>query len=295
MLEKLVSILPKLRNHFGLIGLIVTVGGFVATRQIAPESLNAQVAAGAVGGTFIVFGQIFYFLKDIPAKDRARFIILMFLMFCTFIISLIVTAAHFASAATTKLSTVELRAEANDDNAPANTLDDLVLTWQHEGPDIELDVVLTHSTTGARARANRIRASDHRLRLRSSDLKALWPHPALRESYPVRVEFQGKEGVYRFRPYDVLVAVRILFFYDSGALTVASLTDDQNRISHNFSVKCVAWPRPAGSNSRPESVDISAVDRRRQGNGCLSAPVRARALHNQMRVSGILSHRTGAV
>lgn len=257
-MERLVNILPKLRNQFGLIGLIVMVGAFVATRQIAPGSLNAQISAGGIGVTIVVFGQIFYFLKDIPARDRARLIMLMFLMFCAFIVALIASTAYFAAAAVTSISSVTLRADTNDGPGP-NTLDELVLRWAHDGPDGDLDVAIARTESDANSGPYRVRAADHVLHLSARDLKQLWAHPELNTSYSVRVAFQGKDRVQRFGPYEVRVALRIMFFYEGGRLTVASLADERNLVAHDFTAKCLAWPERANAASGPQSVEIRAV------------------------------------
>ncbi len=275
-MEKLVNILPKLRNQFGLIGLIVMVGAFVATRQIAPGSLNAQISAGGIGVTIIVFGQIFYFLKDIPAKDRVRLIVLMFLMFCAFIVALIASTAYFAAGAVTSISSVTLGADANE-GLGANTLDDLVLRWAHDGPDADLDVGVARTEFEASSGPYRVRAADHVLHVSARDLKQLWPHPELNRSYSIRLAFQGKERVQRFGPYEVRAALRIMFFYEGGRLTVASLADDRNLVQHDFTAKCVGWAvSQASAASGPESVEIRAVGGKGVGvfpHGFLADPV----------------------
>ena len=93
--KNLANILPKLRNQFGLIGLIVAVGGFVVSRQLAPESLVTQLAAGSVGITLIIFGQVFYYLRQIPDAQRGTLIIVLFLTFCIFMIIQLVIATIF--------------------------------------------------------------------------------------------------------------------------------------------------------------------------------------------------------
>lgn len=95
MFESLIKALPRLRNQFGLVGFIVAIGAFVAVRTIAPGSIHAQISAGSIGVCFIIFGQVFYFLKDIPEDDRAKLIIRMFIIFCVFTLSLIAATAYF--------------------------------------------------------------------------------------------------------------------------------------------------------------------------------------------------------
>jgi hypothetical protein len=95
----LAEVLPKLKTKLQLSGFIVLIAAVVATRSIAPTALNAQISAGAIGILFIVFGQVFSSLRDIPETDRSRLILLMFSVFCLFVLALVVTTSVFIAKA----------------------------------------------------------------------------------------------------------------------------------------------------------------------------------------------------
>src|SRR5271168_4736999 len=89
-LTRLVDLLPKIKTRLQLSGLAIAVGAFVALRTIAPNAINAQISAGSIGVVFVIFGQVFSALKDFPAAQRAKLIITLFIVFCVFVISLII-------------------------------------------------------------------------------------------------------------------------------------------------------------------------------------------------------------
>lgn len=93
--EKLVGIIPKIRTAASLVGLVVAIGAYVAVSSFAPDNPRAQLSAGAIGVTIIIFGQIFYFLKLIPESQRAFLMLGMFFMFSAFVTGLVVLTAHF--------------------------------------------------------------------------------------------------------------------------------------------------------------------------------------------------------
>lgn len=95
----LAEALPKLKTKLQLSGFIVLIAAVVATRSIAPTALNAQISAGAIGILFIVFGQVFSSLRDIPETDRSRLILFMFSVFCLFVLALVITTSIFIAKA----------------------------------------------------------------------------------------------------------------------------------------------------------------------------------------------------
>lgn len=247
MLEKAVAILPRLRTKIGLVGLIVTVGAFVATRSVAPGSTGAQLSAGAIGVTVIIFGQIFYFLALIPERDRAKFVLAMFALFCALLVTLVVLTALMIR---TRISDVALAGDGP--GTVANTLDDLIVTWSHDGPDDDAKVTL--ETDSARIGPLRIRVADHRLRIGAEQLKPLWPSPVPRGRTPVRVAFQLDRTAQRFGPFDVASGLRVVFYCDprdrqtTNLLTchVASLFDEHNLYPLTFDARLVLHSELAG-------------------------------------------------
>ena len=94
-LAQIARVLPNLRNRFALIGLVVTVAGFVATRVVAPEYVHAQIAAGAIGVLFLVFGQVFHHLGSFPEAERTQLITRLFLVFVALVLALIGLTGYF--------------------------------------------------------------------------------------------------------------------------------------------------------------------------------------------------------
>jgi hypothetical protein len=98
-LTRLVNILPRLRNRFALTGLLIMVAAFVATRAVAPDAIQAQVSAGAIGVLFLVFGQVFHQLASFPAKDRADLVTRLFALFVVLIVALVTITGYFLRSA----------------------------------------------------------------------------------------------------------------------------------------------------------------------------------------------------
>jgi hypothetical protein len=94
-LAQIATVLPNLRNRFALIGLVVAVAGFVATRVVAPEYVHAQIAAGTIGVLFLVFGQVFHHLGSFPEAERTRLITRLFLVFVALVLALIGLTGYF--------------------------------------------------------------------------------------------------------------------------------------------------------------------------------------------------------
>jgi hypothetical protein len=92
---QIASILPKLRNRFALIGLVVAVAGFVATRIVAPEYVHAQIAAGTIGVLFLVFGQVFHHIASFPEAERTRLITRLFIVFVLLVLALVALTGYF--------------------------------------------------------------------------------------------------------------------------------------------------------------------------------------------------------
>jgi hypothetical protein len=99
LLDRLVNILPRLRNRFALTGLLIIVAAFIATHVVAPDSTQAQVSSGAIGVLFLVFGQVFHQLGSFPAKDRADLVTRLFALFVVLVVALVAITGFFLQAA----------------------------------------------------------------------------------------------------------------------------------------------------------------------------------------------------
>ncbi len=86
---RIANALPKLKTRIQLTGVIILVGGIIATRAIAPDQTLPTVYVGAIGILFIVFGQVFPYLRTFPEKDRANLLVKLFLIFSLLILGLV--------------------------------------------------------------------------------------------------------------------------------------------------------------------------------------------------------------
>ena len=257
MFEKLAIVLPRLRNQFGFLGLLVLVVGIIATRLAAPTVLPAQIAAGGAGVNILIFGQVFYFLRLIPAKDRARFILSLFVVFCVTTLALLGVAAYLATAHRLKISSVSLSGwSRSGETTMPNTVDDAQVLWSHAGTATDMMVSLIRVPDNHRVSLGPIDAADHRLVVPAAQLQRLWPRPQLSETYRVRVEFQSGNELLAFGPFDVRMALRLKYYLDDHTVTVAAVCcPDGGVLAHDFEARVVAEPMHA-SPSTPPAVHV---------------------------------------
>lgn len=258
LFAKLVEVLPRLRTQFGMIGLIVVVGGIVATHSLAPASLPAQLAAGLVGVNFLVFGQVFYFLRSVPAQRRAGLVVGLFAIFCLTTVSALGAAVYLVQADRLVISGLAVAGANGEQPSPPNTIDDLVLSWTHQGADEDLQVAIVGLPSGQRIPIGAAAAGDHRLRIPAEVLRPLWPSPTLGDRYQIRVELQGAGRSFASRPLEVQTALLVMYFLADHTVTVASMKNPQQLLNHTFEAKVLAWPTRNGGG--PQSVTILATN-----------------------------------
>jgi hypothetical protein len=99
--------LPKLKTRLQLTGLVILVGGFLVARSVAPEEVHAQICVGVIGVLFLVFGQVFNAIRDIPELERARLLFRLFLVFAVLVVALIVATGYFLVQGSTMRATRE--------------------------------------------------------------------------------------------------------------------------------------------------------------------------------------------
>jgi tetratricopeptide (TPR) repeat protein len=81
LFDRLVSILPSIRLPLQLLGLIVTVVGFLIVRLVSPDNIAAMLSAGTVGVGLIIFATLFLIIPMIQKSQRAAFILALFLIY----------------------------------------------------------------------------------------------------------------------------------------------------------------------------------------------------------------------
>jgi len=79
--EQLVAILPNIRLPIQLLGLVITVVGFLIVRVVSPDNVPAMLSAGTVGVGLIIFATLFLILPMISKSQRALFILALFVVY----------------------------------------------------------------------------------------------------------------------------------------------------------------------------------------------------------------------
>jgi Tfp pilus assembly protein PilF len=79
--EKLVSVLPSITQPIQLLGLAITVAGFVIVHLVSPDNVAAMLSAGMIGVGLIIFATLFLIIPQIAKQHRALFILLLFFMY----------------------------------------------------------------------------------------------------------------------------------------------------------------------------------------------------------------------
>jgi tetratricopeptide (TPR) repeat protein len=79
--QSIVAILPSIRLPLQLIGLAITVAGFIIVQLVSPNNVAAMMSAGTVGVSLIIFATLFLILPLFPRNQRAAFVVVMFIIF----------------------------------------------------------------------------------------------------------------------------------------------------------------------------------------------------------------------
>lgn len=95
VLVKLANLIPRIKTHIQLAGLIAAIATVIAIRSALPSAVNAQISAGFVGVTFLIFGQVFAAIGNFPQKDRTKLILGLFAIFCIFVLALVALTSLF--------------------------------------------------------------------------------------------------------------------------------------------------------------------------------------------------------
>lgn len=178
------------------------------------------------------------------------------------IASLITSLAVYAYLQTLKPAIVSASIAAavppDSTQTVANTLDDMVVTWNHTGENQPFTLRISNTNGPDLKIEKQIWAADHTKRFSSSELQSLWPHPALNQKFPLRVEFSNDNGYKSFGPFDVSMALELMYFVDDKKLTVASMDGQNTLVTHSFESKCVAWPKKSKSTKEePQSFTLN--------------------------------------
>ena len=81
IVDKILSILPKLKTPLQLTGLLVTIIAALIVKIISPDNVAAMMSAGMIGVGLIIFATMFMVLPLILETQRAIFFVAMFLIY----------------------------------------------------------------------------------------------------------------------------------------------------------------------------------------------------------------------
>ncbi|MFM2058190.1 MAG: hypothetical protein RLY71_2575 [Pseudomonadota bacterium] len=253
---KIVEVIPRIRTAASLVGLVVAIGAYVAVSSFAPDNPRAQLSAGAIGVTIIIFGQIFYLLRLIPESQRAFLILGMFFMFTVFVSGLAALTAHFIN----ELNIENLSIQSADEPSPPNTADDLLVNWSHKGRDASLKLRLQDTISGKRSGEVQITSTADKATIPNDIANPLWGNPDLDRKIYVNIEMYGDGFSKLFGPFLIRPALEIFYYLEKNEARIYSVVGN-TRVNHNFEVRCIAWPTKANINHpEPKSITIYVIN-----------------------------------
>ena len=88
--ERLSQLLPKIKTRLQLSGLVIALVFSLFVHFAKPGDLLALITAGGVGISFLIFGQLFHFLKDFKEDERPKIFLASFTIFCLFTLTLLI-------------------------------------------------------------------------------------------------------------------------------------------------------------------------------------------------------------
>lgn len=258
MFAKIVEVIPKLKTTINLIGFIVMIGAFVAVYSVNPENLQAQISAGAIGVTIIVFGQIFHFLNLIPEAQRAIYIVVMFLIFVVFASGLVYLTASLLNQ--TEIRSVTLNSIHQGNIISPNTFDDLDVSWNASGADQEIEIRLFDPITNTRSNSYTARSGDQRVMIPASLVSGFWAQSGLRDEYQASVEIGWSNSSARSKVTIVQRALELFYYLENNEVRLYS-SFANNRTNDHFEAKCVVWPKTSSeSEIEPLSTDVRVTN-----------------------------------
>jgi hypothetical protein len=88
-LVHLINVIPRIRTGLQLTGLVVLIAALTVW-QARASAVAAQVALGAVGVALLVLGQAFQYLIHIPQRQRANYILSLFVISAILVVTVLV-------------------------------------------------------------------------------------------------------------------------------------------------------------------------------------------------------------
>jgi hypothetical protein len=146
------------------------------------------------------------------------------------------------------------------------TLDDIVITWKHEGNSEPLDIIIKDNKDKA-LNPIKVNTYDDKVKIKSDDIKTLWQNPQINDEYIIYILIQYKNKSKQFGPYKILTGLTILYYCEQNKVKVASMTSNMNLVDQNFKAKFVAWSIKPTKNpdDMVQSIEIMAEGGKGEG------------------------------
>jgi Flp pilus assembly protein TadD len=150
--EGLVSILPSIRLPIQLLGLVITIVGYLIVRVVSPDNVPAMLSAGTVGVGLIIFATLFLIVPMIQKSQRALFILVLFIVYIAASIYLVKITYELIESGARQVTEESLKAvgaslaarEQDLSNQVAKAqrqLDDLIVRKNRSASAIETDEI----------------------------------------------------------------------------------------------------------------------------------------------------------
>jgi tetratricopeptide (TPR) repeat protein len=102
--------IPKIKTRIQLAGVVFSIAAYVIIKIVAPSNIHAQISGGAVGVCLIVFGLVFPYIDQFPARDRAKLVLGLFAMFGLVVLALVISTGYFLATAQHQITSEALDA-----------------------------------------------------------------------------------------------------------------------------------------------------------------------------------------
>lgn len=144
------------------------------------------------------------------------------------------------------------------------TKDDLVLKWDYEGENEEVEMSITSITENKKVDGFRFYAKDKKIIIRNQDLQELWGCPGLRDVFQIRVSIQTDKDIYTFGPFDIKTALTVIYYFQkvSNKIEIATQTMNCGLLTVDYDITIVAWSK---NELRIESLDLNIKDGKAEG------------------------------
>jgi len=240
--------LPSIRGPLQLSGFLVAIAAALIVQTISPGNTRAMLAAGGIGVSLVIFGQLFHFLTSFRLRDRALVFIGAFAIFCLFTLAMIGLTALFvfiptpATASDFSLASSDPRAEG----LPVD-LDELLVHWNSSGDPEDVSVTLEAMDSGKRTEPKRVRSNENEVSFKPDEYAALLSDRTRNGSNRIRVIMQTAKDTFYSRGFQLHVGTKIVAIrFDDERIRFAAMIDNRGLLHYRFEAKLVVWGKRTG-------------------------------------------------